>query len=415
MNFATMTKKMLLSAAFALVFFASTVTPAFAQWAYDDYGGSNWAYDDYGSFGSSNWGYDDYSYGSNYSNWAYDDYGYSNYSNWAYDDYGYSDYSNWAYDDYGYSNYSNWAYDDYGYSDYATPYYGCSGSSCGGYSDYGYSDYATPYYGCSGSSCGGNSYSTPSRSSGGGLGLNLNYSDNDTTVTNNIDNSVRIRSNVDNSVRINNSSTTTNNYCSNGDGNCNTNYYARSNDDDDDDDDNDNDDFRVLCRVSDSSIDEGDTVTFTADIDGGDSPYDIEWDGDISGDDRTERVRFNRSGTYEIELTVRDDDGNRDSDECTVRVGDEDDDDDDNDNVNVITRTNLGTPTGNLASLDSVFLSQVPYTGPQDVLKVLGVLAFVAIWSTGVAMYFKRRRQQKAVSTRLADFKTANKTANSIR
>ncbi len=210
--------------------------------------------------------------------------------------------------------------------------------------------------------------------------------------------------------------TTTNTNCSNnsGDGNCNTtnNTVVARNDDEDED-------FDVICRVSDSSIDEGDTVTFSVDIDGGERPYDIEWDGDISGDGASERVRFNRSGTYEAEVTVEDDNGRRARDTCTVRVGDEDEDDDDDDdddrNVNVVTRTNLGTPTGNLASLDSVFLSSVPYTGPKDILNALGVLAFIAIWSTAVAMYFKKRRQVRATAGRLEAFKAINKSTATIR
>jgi hypothetical protein len=179
---------------------------------------------------------------------------------------------------------------------------------------------------------------------------------------------------------------------------------------------NNNDDFEVQCRVSDTTVDEGDTVTYSLDIDNGDSPYDIEWDGDIEGDDMTERVRFNRDGRYEVDVTVRDDDGNRATDSCPiVRVSDDNDNDDDNDNINVITRTNnntLGnTPTGNLTNLNSVFLSQVPYTGPAEVLTALGVLGFIAIWSTGAALYFKRRRALKATSNKIAAFKEANKVA----
>jgi hypothetical protein len=192
---------------------------------------------------------------------------------------------------------------------------------------------------------------------------------------------------------------------------CSTNITASNNNDDD---------FEVQCRVSDTTIDEGDTVTYSVDIDNGDSPYDIEWDGDIEGDDMTERVRFNRDGRYEVDVTVRDDDGNRATDNCPiVRVSDDndnddDDDDDDNRNVNVITRTNntLGnTPTGNLTNLSSVYLSQVPYTGPAEVLAALGVLGFIAIWSTGAALYFKRRRALKATSNKIAAFKEANKIA----
>ena len=188
--------------------------------------------------------------------------------------------------------------------------------------------------------------------------------------------------------------------------------------DDDDRPNNPNDDLEVICRVSDTSIDEGDVVTYTVEIDGGDSPYDIDWRGDISGDDRRERVRYNREGRYEVYVVVEDDDGNRDSDDCsTVRVDDDHDnnnDDDDDRNVNVFASTNLSTPTGQLASLESVFLSQVPYTGPEDVAKVAGIIALALLWSMGIAMWLKKRRSVNSVSNKIEEFKRRNKEATII-
>ncbi|MEZ4156411.1 MAG: Ig domain-containing protein [Candidatus Paceibacterota bacterium] len=78
----------------------------------------------------------------------------------------------------------------------------------------------------------------------------------------------------------------------------------------------------VRCEVSDTRIEAGDRVDFEVKISGGRAPYDIDWDGDISGNDDEESVRFNRTGEYDVEVEVTDANGNRDSDRCsTVRVG----------------------------------------------------------------------------------------------
>ncbi len=377
---------------FALIFFPVMSVQAYSSYTPDYSSSPSYSYSSYTP---------SYSSGSNY-----------NYSSYT------PSYSNY---DYNYSSYTpsyNYGYNDYNYSSYTPSYsnydYNCSDCySYGGYSDYGsygyndYYDYTPSYGGCSGSNCGG---STPS--SGGALsalGFNLNYSDNDTTI---IDNSK-----TDNSVRINirNSSTTntTNNHCSNntGDNNCNnTTTIITSNDQDKDYD------LDVICRVSKTRIREGDTVTYEVEIRGGKPSYRIEWSGDISGDDEEERVRYNRRGSYRVSVEVRDSKGNRASDECSIVVVDREDEDDDDDDrrVTVTTNTGLGTPTGNLASLESVFLSQVPYTGPGDVAKVLGVVALIAIWSTAIAMYLKKQRAVKSVSNKIADFKEQNKNANKI-
>jgi len=265
-------------------------------------------------------------------------------------------------------------------------------------------------------------YSQPR--SGGGfindlLDLSFGFSsvknDNDTTIktdshnktsysVNNTDNSDRsVRTNytytdnseVDNSVRIS------------------SGRHVAINDDDDD---NDNDDLNVICRVSDSSVDEGDTVRFTADISGGDSPYEYDWRGDIDGDDKTESFRFNREGRYDVEIRVTDDDGNTDTDDCpVVVVDDEDNDDDDNDNnVNLITTTTSNPPTGNLASLNSVFLSQVPYTGSKETLTIIGYVATIFVWSVLVVYFLAKRKSKMLKSSIIDSFKKGNKVAVKI-
>jgi hypothetical protein len=171
----------------------------------------------------------------------------------------------------------------------------------------------------------------------------------------------------------------------------------------------DDDDLDIQCRVSDTRIEVGDRITIEVDIDGGDSPYDIEWDGDIDDiddfddNDESQRVEFDEDGRYYIEVTVEDDDGNRESDDCPVIVVD---DDDDNRDINVITNT---TPTGTLSGIDSVFLSQVPYTGPaEDLAKVLSFTFLLLIWSAIITTVFYKRRIKSLQSQRIEQFKQAN-------
>jgi hypothetical protein len=168
--------------------------------------------------------------------------------------------------------------------------------------------------------------------------------------------------------------------------------------------DEDNDDLEVQCEVSDSRIEEGDRVTIEVDIDGGDGPYDIQWSGDddeiddFDDNDRSQRVRIDDEGTYRLRVTVEDDDGNRDSDTCTIRVGEDDGD------INVLSNTD-----GQLAGLSSVYLNQVPYTGPEDNLKIFGFISLILIWSALVAFYLLKDRQKKQVSNRIQAFKEANR------
>ena len=192
--------------------------------------------------------------------------------------------------------------------------------------------------------------------------------------------------------------------------------------DKDNDNNNNDDDLDIECIVDDTSIRAGETVRYRVIIDGGDSPFDIEWDGDISGDDRTETVRYNRNGTYEVEVEVEDDVGNRETDSCPdVRVSNSGSSN--NSNINVFTGGgtnasgggNYGVPrplpNGQFAALNSVFLSQVPYTGPEDVAKVAGIIALALVWSVAVGMWLKKRRAVVSVSNKINDFKNRNKEA----
>jgi LPXTG-motif cell wall-anchored protein len=161
----------------------------------------------------------------------------------------------------------------------------------------------------------------------------------------------------------------------------------------------------VECRVSDTRAREGDRITFEAIVRDGKSPYTYRWSGDVSGTNRTESVRFNREGRYTAEVTVRDSNGNSRTASCgTVRVEREND-------VRVITTTTQTPlpPTGNLASVNSVLLSQLPYTGPEDTAKVLGYIALLLLLSSIFGYSLLKNKNKKTISDKVKAFKENNK------
>lgn len=227
--------------------------------------------------------------------------------------------------------------------------------------------------------------------------------------------------------------------------------------------------LEVSCRVSDTNTEVGDIVDFFVEVEGGNSPYNVEWTGDISGSRPVERARFIEEGIYETRVIVEDYSGNRRSVNCKdVNVGRRYHDNNSNNDENNITTTapvnnnngnnsnNYGStdlgqlasagqiyrlsgtsnpntvydavdqvntqnsiyghsPNANLASLNAVQLSQVPYTGPSDVIKVLGVLALLALLTTLFLNFqFKKLRKEKVVSNHIEAFKLQNKKSVSI-
>ncbi len=169
-------------------------------------------------------------------------------------------------------------------------------------------------------------------------------------------------------------------------------------------DNNNNEDFDAVCKVSDTSIEEGDSVKFTAEVDGGNSPFDYEWSGDVDEDTKSFTTRFNRDGRYEVELKVTDDEVNVSRDTCSVvKVGNSDDRD-----INVSSGT-LSSGTGNYASIDSVYLNQVPYTGPEDTAKGIAFGVGILAWSIAGALIIRNKMNKKLISSRVSAFKESNK------
>ncbi len=130
---------------------------------------------------------------------------------------------------------------------------------------------------------------------------------------------------------------------------CNTSPFIDEDNNDDDDDNDDDEDLRVSCYPSDTTIDEGDSVTWRSRVTGGGGDYSYDWEGDedLSGSNSSVTKRYNDTGTMQASLTVESDDGDEETVDCDddVRVrNDNDNDDDDNDNDDDIGGTCYATP-----------------------------------------------------------------------
>lgn len=91
-----------------------------------------------------------------------------------------------------------------------------------------------------------------------------------------------------------------------------------------------NNDIAVSCRVSDSNVEEGDRVTFTADVIGGRGSIDYDWSGDVNSNARITTVTVGDEDLNDVRIRVTDSYGNTATDDCeTVRVEEEDKDNDD--------------------------------------------------------------------------------------
>ncbi len=169
-----------------------------------------------------------------------------------------------------------------------------------------------------------------------------------------------------------------------------------------------NDNYRVTCIVDDTTVDADDEVEFHAKVTGGKGDYEYEWFGDdgIDEDDDSFEHEFDRNGIYRVTVEVTDEDGFTTYDECdAVYVGR------DYYTANYVQDYYTGSPQGELASQNSVYLSQVPYTGAEDVAKIFGFVALIAVWSIVIAYYFIKRKHKNTISNRIADFKKANLAA----
>lgn len=141
------------------------------------------------------------------------------------------------------------------------------------------------------------------------------------------------------------------------------------------------DELIVSCKATPDTADIGERVTWKATAIGGDGDYEYSWSGDhgLAGSDRTESGSYDTAGTKHARVEVISGDGQTDSARCSMEV------EEPQSTVTVYTNTD-NTPAS------QVYLSQVPYTGPMDNLKMaLYILSFF-LWSGAVSYYILYRK-----------------------
>lgn len=72
----------------------------------------------------------------------------------------------------------------------------------------------------------------------------------------------------------------------------------------------------VACDVSDRTVGEGKTVTYTALVSGGVAPYSYTWSGSFSGNSPTQRATLLDPGAYKESVSVKDKKGKTAKDDC---------------------------------------------------------------------------------------------------
>jgi hypothetical protein len=374
---------MLAALTFGVVFaFASGIatpsTASAADFGAGDCGDCGWEDDYYYN------SYDYYGYSDDYSDDWVDDYYYNSYDYYDYHDYSY-DYSYDDYDyDYSYDYYDyDYSYDDYDYSydywydyDYEYDYH----------YDYHY-DYCSNIPGDqpSGYDCHRDNDREPvcalsaeDTSIEEGDSTELHWtSENATSAT--LSSFGSVSTGGSRSVSPTSDKTYTLTVRDN-DGDTDTcSVHINVEEDEDEDED---EDLSCDLTVSDSRVEEGDEVTLEWDIDGDANYASINQGiGRVDEDGGEEDVDVDEDTTFR--LTVRDSHGNEDTCSATVRVDEEND------------FSSIDFSGGPVNNPSVVYLSQLPYTGVEDITPSMWGFLVTLFGLVGMGAYyvFVKRRQ----------------------
>lgn len=315
--------------------------------------------DDYAWFDSSYYPEDDYAWYS--SSYDYDEY--YTYDDWySYEDYySYDDYSDYGYYDYDYSYYP---YDYYSY-DYYDYDYGCNSCSCSGGCDTGCHSGCTPHYEepvCD--------ISASDTSIEDGDDVTLHWTSEGATSAS-LSGYGSVSTGGSRTVSPDHDTTYTLTVHGNGGSEtCSVRINVDEN----------NNDLSCDLNVSDSRVDEGDEVRLTWDTEGADYASINQGIGRVDEDGGHEDVDVDDDTTFR--MTVRNDDGDEETCSASVRV------DDDN---NFSSIRFEGEPTNNPPT---VYLSQLPYTGLEDMTPglIASWIMLAALLGIGGYFFFLKRR-----------------------
>ncbi len=161
--------------------------------------------------------------------------------------------------------------------------------------------------------------------------------------------------------------------------------------------------YNSLSGYCSATVSGNNVATFTANASGGNGGYySYQWSGDVYGSGPVISQSFSTSGTKYATVRITDGSGQSVTQTCNVYVG--------GNNSNVTLVSNGNTPnSGTLAS--GVYLSDIPYTGVGENLKMILFVLGMTLWSAFMAWVFLKRKAAKSGMTQkelIAQFKKDN-------
>jgi hypothetical protein len=144
--------------------------------------------------------------------------------------------------------------------------------------------------------------------------------------------------------------------------------------------DNQADDLEVSCSSNYDEIETGDSVRYTADATGGSGSYRYSWSGtnSLSGSSRTATKYYSTEGRKTARITVTSG-GQTASDTCYIDVSD-------NQVLSYVQNTNPVMPL-----TASVYLSDIPYTGAGDNIKIILFILTLGLWGVFLSYYLLKK------------------------
>jgi len=139
------------------------------------------------------------------------------------------------------------------------------------------------------------------------------------------------------------------------------------------------------CSAGVTNTSVGGLVTWTASATGGNGLYTYYWTGDegLSSNGQTAPKTYNTGGTKTANLTITSN-GQSITRTCTMNVN----------QVLAYTQTN--------PYVSSVYLSEVPYTGAGDTIKVILFTLALILWSTLIAYFLLKKRETQIIPVAVA-------------
>ena len=155
-----------------------------------------------------------------------------------------------------------------------------------------------------------------------------------------------------------------------------------------------NNDLNISCTVNTPNATVGQLVTWNTSVTGGNGNYYYTWNGTdgLYGNSSSMSKNYGSVGTKSASITVTSN-GQTKSLNCPNVI------------VGAVTYV---PPAANLASLSSVYLNQVPYTGVGDSPKFMVFMIGLILWSAAMAYAIIFRKRNITRKNHILDFKKEN-------